>query len=473
MCVATMNILDLSSELLHEILLHAVHSRGVARAARLSLVCKRFRKQLPKALFESRLLDDHYTGGLYNGLLITELWPIRKDYGGLQFWHDYYVYRVRNEQEQNGTDPRTGRYVEIREIAEEFNRQTQVDLGHIIDALCWLAMERWKYPYRSTDKEYVTPNLGLNLLSAATSFDNISLAKRLLSEGHIPTDDNDLFPSPMEIAALTGNANMLKIFQESLPEFEELVPRYSYDTRTWRGKTGPGSIRGAALRGDLEILRLAIYPPSRAKLNDEYAGKPVGEVVHETPQGADLKDSLHCCKNSEIFEYLCSFFEKSSLLEFIDMESLVARYAAMGNVEMVRHLLDAGVKMQGVNNCNPLHLAAHYGHENIVDLLIERGIDLGDSDGQARGTPLMAAASSGCMRMVRKLVDAGARIAEDEELGYAVQLEHTEMANYFMDLYSPHPENWSRHLVLAEEEGLESMAQLLRDRGVIIPEESE
>jgi hypothetical protein len=483
-----MQLLDLPTEIFDKILLDSVHARDdVARALRLNLVCSKrnfesceapllifalsetFKRHLRHALFESRLLDVFYASGLRFALTLGEQWQIRKDHGCLRFWHDYYMYRVQVETVQNGTNPRTGRFVEIRQIAEEFNRQTQVGVKETTEALCWLALEGWKASFRAVQEDYGAPNLDLNLLSAAAYFNNLPLAKRLLAEGHIPTETNNLFPPAMEIAAWAGNAYMLELFQESLPEFEDLVPRFHADKRTWRGKLGPGSIRGAALRGDLDMLRLAIYPPSRANPDDSFAGQPFGKVDSGSKQGGDLNLALYDCKNPETYKYLRAFLEEPNA----NINFVMSKYAEMGNLDMVRYLLDTGAaQMQGVYNTNPLQIAIRYGHMDIIDMLLERGIDVNGDNWQARGKPIMVAADSGCMSMVRKLLDAGAEHTGYEELLSAIRLEHTEMANFFLDIYTKPPKlcSWSSILRIAEEEGLESMAQLLRQRGVKPPD---
>lgn len=382
----------------------------------------------------------------------------------MNLFHAYYVYRVRVENEQGGTDPRTGRFVEIRATAEEFNRRTQVSVDETVDALCWLALEKWKEPFRNTETKDVEVDLGLNLLSAAAYFNSIPLARCLLEEGKKPTNENDLFPSPMEISAWAGNADMLELFQESLPKFKKLTPRFEYDLKTWRGKTGPGSVRGATMRGDMKMLRLAMHPPSGTDSNDRFAGQPLGHVDPHSEQGSDLAAALLYCKTPKVYSYIRSFFDEPP----VKINYLLARYANMGNLEMVRYLLDAGAQMQGVYNGNPLHFAAQYGHEDVVDLLIERGIDIDDSEYQARGTSLTVTAGSGCMSMVRKLINAGAKVDGFAELEQAIRLEHTEMANFFMDMYPSPPEAWRIHLRFAERMGLDSMAQLLRQRGVAL-----
>ena len=137
------------------------------------------------------------------------LWQIRKLHGADKLWQSYIAYRVRNE-----TDPEVGRFVEIRQVAEELCRQTEVEYEVAVDGLSWLALERGDE----------APNQDLNLLSAAAYFGHLPLARRLLADGHCPASDNDLFLSPMQLAAWTGNADMLKVFQKHLPEFEKLPP---------------------------------------------------------------------------------------------------------------------------------------------------------------------------------------------------------------------------------------------------------
>jgi hypothetical protein len=56
-----------------------------------------------------------------------------------------------------------------------------------------------------------------------------------------------LFSSPMKLAAWAGNAQMLEIFQDHVPEMEGFDPALVFNYN-WRGKVGPASISGAAIR---------------------------------------------------------------------------------------------------------------------------------------------------------------------------------------------------------------------------------
>ena len=398
-----------------------------------------------------------------------ELWYIRRNYGAEKLWQSYLVYRVQNE-----SDPGRGRFFEIRQVAEHLCQQTEAEYETTLDALCWLALERgscapgfqegWQAWNNRDDK---APNPGLNLLSAAAYLGHINLARQLLPDGHCPTLDNYLFPSPVQLAAWAGNADMLRLFQEHLPEFEETPPRYHPDHQNWRGKTGPGSIKGALIREDMDMVRLAVYPPSRATPdNADFSGQPFGHVDPESKPGFDLQDALFCVKTWEAFQYINAFFSESILLSENSCSVLLARYTELGNTEMVRQLLDAGADIHGGErtNCNPLTIASRYCHEDVVDLLLERGADPNYQELQQRGSPLMAATAGGSMAIVLKLLDHGASVegVEWHLLHNAVRLEHTAMVELMLGLH-----NWSdseRRRVLKEatENGLDSMVLLLQ-----------
>lgn len=165
-------------------------------------------------------------------------WRIRKHYGAEKLLHSYLAYRVRNE-----TDPLVGKYVEIRQVATELCSHTEADYEATLDALCWLALERvdhmpgyrqyWMRNIRDSHR-CDESNPGLNLLSAAAHFGYMPLAKQLLQNGHCPTSTNQLFPSPIFLAAFAGNVDMLKLFQEYLPEFKD----EDYLHEQWEGIKG-------------------------------------------------------------------------------------------------------------------------------------------------------------------------------------------------------------------------------------------
>ncbi|KAK0614434.1 hypothetical protein B0T14DRAFT_570369 [Immersiella caudata] len=75
----------------------------------------------------------------------------------------------------------------------------------------------WSAVYKGEDE---VPDPEVNLLSTAAYLSYRALARSLLSEGVCPASAEGLFLSPMHLAALSGNVDMLKMFQEHLPAYE-------------------------------------------------------------------------------------------------------------------------------------------------------------------------------------------------------------------------------------------------------------
>ena len=185
------------------------------------------------------------------------------DSGADVFWHDYLLYKCRDERDQSVV-----RFVEIRNVAKALLGHCKVkgvdhDYESMLGEVCRLALLEHNVPvYRGRRRGWDdlhesanrVPNLGLNLLSAATYFGYVDLVRDLLDQGYDPTED-DLFPVPMYLAAWTGQPAMLLLLRDHLPE-----PK---DPGESRPEFEPWSLLGAAARGDMDMLRFALDLPSR------------------------------------------------------------------------------------------------------------------------------------------------------------------------------------------------------------------
>lgn len=192
---------------------------------------------------------------------------IENDHGASRFWHSYIVYRVQNENLKPAPQPAQRRYRDIGLVAKRIWEETGADMEATIETLCWPALQQAMTPGIVPEMYYNTEQQpDLALLCAAAYLNLIPIAKRLLQEGHSPHKESNTFSSPMKLAAWAGNAQMLEIFQDQVPEMDGLghIPIELVFDDGWRGKTGPDSINGAVLRGDIAMVRLAVYPPSRA-----------------------------------------------------------------------------------------------------------------------------------------------------------------------------------------------------------------
>ncbi|KAI0508433.1 ankyrin repeat-containing domain protein [Xylaria bambusicola] len=468
------HILDLPTELFTKILVFSILARslsrqhpdrGVARALRLKLVSKAFYHAFQPALFESRVLDDFGSGER------LAPWPIRRHYGADQLWQSYLVFRVNNAVDRN-----VGGFVMIRETARELCKLTGAQYDETVAGLCGLVLdskdicprlfEDWGDMFR---RRVPATHPRLNLLSAAAYFGHLDLAKQLLEDGCCPTHDQ-LFPCAMHLAAFAGHTEIVLLCQEYLPPLDE---EYTGNAFTdWKVNTGLIAVDGAALRGDVDMLRILISPPPRPGLReDRFTGLDLFDDVNYNRNGRQvLANALLMTRSWDVLQYLKSILYS---LFPLDAARLLTENAHRGNKEIVQHILDSEwLLTEDINRLtiDPLTFATWGYHEDIVELLLERGMDPNEFNHINRATPLTAAAGVGSMRMLRKLMERGANCDGDkrqqmEMLRCALLLEHTEMVNFFYDqglLGRKCPELIRKRI---EAVGLESMMELLKKWG--------
>lgn len=97
-----------------------------------------------------------------------------------------------------------------------------------------------------------------------------------------------------------------------------------------------------------------------------------------------------------------------------DGDSLLKTACFEGNMEMVRFLIEHGEDINGINNGEPLSVAARRGYVDIVQYLIDNGANVNGnnifSDGSGGESVLMYAIKGGQLECVKMLVEHGADI---------------------------------------------------------------
>ncbi|KAK8017749.1 ankyrin repeats (3 copies) domain-containing protein [Apiospora rasikravindrae] len=462
-----MDIFKLPGELVNEVLLCAVLSRdvnhSVKRALRLRLVCKLFAEAVYPALFRTCRLDDAIFECSFGGVEYRE-----SRHGARELWHRYLVYRVAGE-----ADPNVGRFVEIRELAQVLcEKDTSLNYESVIDTLLGAVTCDKTRPNTNIlrrPQNNVVPDQGLNLLAAAVRLDMVSLVKHLLADGHDPATPNFLFPPATQVAAEYGNERVLRLLLE----------------QTSRVVLEPYSIFGAAVGGDLAIMRLVFPPPptpspAAAEQSPPPADGTYGRIgIRHSFRCRLLSRALDATASPEVYEYLMQAWEPGYRPPRYEH---VMCHAARGNIAMVRYLLDhqgeeGGVGVVDVNGADDVYhgsalsWACRHGHEEIVDMLLARGTDPNFAEEAHRsGLTLHAAVRGGYMSIVRKLLACGARVngphaAHRRTIHAAMQMEHTELVRLLIERGEPLgmvAEGLVKSMVNL---GYESMLDILREYG--------
>ena len=410
------------------------------------------------------------------------------------------MYRLNNER--TGED---NRLLEMRDIARLVHEHSTQDLSIITGQLCWLGFkyafpishrkEYWKEhgtvirddggPVRKVDLE---PNRGLNLLAAAAYLNLVPLALQLLTEGHAPNTHNYMFPSALEAAAWAGHNKMVEILQDHIanqPGFDKLDI-----TAKWLKLAGKRAIIGAAIRGDFAFLKWTLYPPALGSLSETtLAGQQISQIPRESTLGTAIYAAQRCTKSPEIHRYLQGFLNES-LLDLTPnwLSRDFCNHCEWGNTSMVQYYLDNGVDVNSpwrYDRATALCISAQSCQEDVVDILLARGADPNlKAEEYSQFTALPLAASAGSLSMVRKLLDHGAYPNEKMNalirlpaIWYAVATEHTAMlhllesrgASFDIPLEGA-PWIGGNAMEMAEELFLDSMFDLLKERGIEITE---
>ncbi|KAF6790763.1 hypothetical protein CSOJ01_14455 [Colletotrichum sojae] len=453
----------LPTELRDEILFRACLARGLTRALRLKLVCKDFYQAVDLALFKTRFLDKNFH---------LDLWYFRQDFGFVGLFQAYISFRIRSPPL-----PDDGRIADLRSICDWLADETQTDKTLVIDALSKAAIDHIGMATQSdyarregtryNDNEILYhKSMEQARFGAATYLGHPHLVTKFMQEGCCPTRDSHVLPSPMFLAAWAGRADMLKLLQEHLPEIEEVERYQSHGGRflDFRAKRGPGSIEGAAASGSLDMVQLAVFPPSRTQPdNFEFDPRQYGRLDTQ-PRLSACVDRALSTGSLEIYRYISSFYDPEERIRR-DLQK-VWRHLTYGHVDVVRYIVDQAVSIHGGEWLDTHHLwkAATESQTEVVDLLLERWIKPSWVD-RFLEPAILAAANVGSLTIVRMLLDRGVTVDEErgrELLRLAVRREHVAMVRLLLDQGVCDARFHADIIDMALEEGLESMADLLR-----------
>ena len=376
------------------------------------------------------------------------------------------VYRIRGEKH-----PTVGRFADLRRIMDVFCAETGTDKELCLQTVGWFALAAsdrdslWRTG-RQWLEETTEVRLEGNLLSLAAYFDHQPLARRLLSEGCCPATNDILLLTPMECAAMAGNVEMLLLFQEHLPDAVVETSLIKYG-RAYRSKVHVSAVFGAAASGDIEMVKLALYPPSRTDSDStDILGQPYGLVDPESIAGRAIKWAIEGAgQNWDVVQYLGGAFAERSdedlrSLEGYKLAKSLWAFLKSGNLEIIRKMVesDLGEWKKYLNHW--LEDATRNTFDDIVDFLLDLGVDpSGDRKCQwnfidigRKECPIEMAARAGSLSLLKKLLARGARV----DKGFihcwhgafikALELEHMDMARFLLALRTP-SRCWQKRLL--------------------------
>jgi len=278
--------------------------------------------------------------------------------------------------------------------------------------------------------------------------------------------------SALMAAAENGDTTMAKLvldLEPTNPAFEPAVPLADYAAAEWAlfnaierhdlpaasaaldvgittnvwDKAGNSPLMNAVLEGDLNIARLLLDrgadPDARQCLDwrdkttvlmlaagtgsSEMVGLLLDRGASPDFEAGDFETALEVAAHAGSVPTARLLIERGGS----DAEKTLFQAAKKGATEAVRTLLDAGVDVNasfeqqenGVaeGSYSALMGAAEKGHDETVQLLIERGASLDTGDSISGETALMKAAQAGQVGAMRRLLDAGADVDVADENG--------------------------------------------------------
>lgn len=213
-----------------------------------------------------------------------------------------------------------------------------------------------------------------------------AIAKVLIEGGaniNLPSSKGNL---PLLAAAAAGDLETMKLL---------LSRGASQDAF---GSDGYLPIHMAAHKNQVEVLQLLFKAGSPIDPTSEHGETPLTIAMH-----------LGCFEAAQFLIEVGADVDYSAPRA----ERIICQALKAGNTRIAMALIRGGADLTTPLNRNanmtPLHLAAHYGQNDVLATMIKTGVDL-DTRAWPGFTPLFAAAKAGHLATIRLLITAGAYV---------------------------------------------------------------
>jgi hypothetical protein len=385
----------------------------------------------------------------------------------------------------------------IQRAAEILSVEIGESLESTTSAYCWMALECTGRTFsagyigfrRNILREYDMENRFIDsdteLLAGAAYFNHVPFAKKLIDRGCIPCL-REYWPgmivySPAEIAAARGSRGVVELFLSKtdwvIPS-QQLFVYYRPARKVWRRRgafRSPNaiirynSIDGAISGGDIPTIELVMQKRWQSD---------VGVIIYRNAYPDYLQyfiGVLQQAKPTDKLDILNNFSGDIPFLGFTSQKLVASSFidsAKLGDTSSLEKFSHLGADTPLAKGI-ALWQACRHCHENVVDRLLESGADPNFALTHYR-RPLMAAAASGSLAIVRKLLDHGALVNEGHTpaIVYAIRLEHIDMFNLLRERGAVIHTKPTGNVAMKDAawNGLESMLAVLLGEGLTIAE---
>lgn len=272
---------------------------------------------------------------------------------------------------------------------------------------------------------------GDNALMLAAANGHYDILRWLTVMGISSSQCNKNGDNALALAASGGHLQAVKWLLEGANA--HITAPLAVDKENYHGNT---ALMLAASSGHLDVVQLLVKHHARITFfnhqqSDALAMAVLGGHLETAKWLVNSKIDIHQCywDNSNLFHYagVCGDLAIAKWLQGMsvisDMQNHVgltalALAARFGNLELVTWLL--AEKLSSIDRCtlqgdSPMHLAARYGHFQVVQLLIASGQDVNQSNGHGQSALTLAASISEPLALW--LCDNGANIHQVDGKG--------------------------------------------------------
>ncbi|KAI4245292.1 MAG: hypothetical protein LQ352_006615, partial [Teloschistes flavicans] len=274
------------------------------------------------------------------------------------------------------------------------------------------------------------------LLSAAQSGDNLLLELAIVEGADVNTKGPD-GKAPMHVAAIHGNVDCIDTLLDNGADINiKQTPRGDAGARKFEGSRSP--LHWAVAKGQQDAVQLLIDRGAnmdaknytdRTPLQEAFMGShtSIAELLLASGASVDTKDNelwtpLHQASNNNS-PLISMLVDKGCDIEAVTSDATIwtggSRFriatplflaAANGNEAAVKTLLERGADPRCRNAIGemPIHVACWRGYAGVVKQMLDMGVGIEERDFTFDETPLIKAASTGQLPVLKLLLDRGA-----------------------------------------------------------------